>query len=462
MITKNILPLLALIFFLADNSTAKPLTAADMEKCGSIAIIPGTYDPFTNGHEAMGKEITSKLPFDCVVYLPTQDTPHKISSPFQSRYEMVAAALRDSDSLFYPVEGDLALSPKDYVKKLRELSRNKKVYTVLGSDLSPKNYMYWINRFRLDPDGYIITGREEEAVQVARSFNRKPHHVIHPDNSLSSTSVRKWFQANDQIYFAGDRSASMAPNDMIHPRVSEYIVAKGMYFASPSETTRSVVQIATSSVQSAANKLGIFDAIRDQLVKKHSQPNLTSLEIDGKTYPLKKHLGAGLTADAYIINYNGEDLVIKIANQRPRSPSSIQAETRVSRWLDQRTGIRVPEIIGVDPEGKWKISRFVGGESLGEYLRRTNGVMEGSVEAEVRKSVDEMLAMSRATNVKLDLSVDNLKIWNGKVYLIDPGPIPPTANHPQSYNEFYQRWTSQLKIKGTNPCAFALRSLITN
>lgn len=462
MLTKNLIALFVVLFIFGENSSAKPLSLADMEKCGSIAIIPGTYDPFTNGHEAMGKEITSKLPFDCVVYLPTQDTPHKISSPFQSRYEMVAAALKDSDSLFYPVEGDLALSPKDYVKKIRELSRNKKVYTVLGSDLSPKSYMYWINRFRLNPDGYIITGREEEAVEVARAFNRKPHHVIHPDSSLSSTSVRKWFQANDQIYFSGDRAASMAPDQMIHPRVSEYIVDKGLYFASPSETTRSIAKIATSTVQGAANRLGIFDAIREMLVKKHSQPNLTSLEIDGKTYPLKRHLGAGLTADAYIIHYEGEDLVIKIANQRPRSPSSIQAETRVSRWLDERTGIRVPEIIGVDPDGKWKISRFVGGESLGEYLKRTNGVMEPAVEAEVRKSVNEMLAMSRSTNVKLDLSVDNLKIWNGKVFLIDPGPIPPDARHPQNYNEFFQRWTSQLKIKGTNRCAFALRSLITN
>lgn len=460
--TYNLFTSLVLFLLMTDLSFSKPLTAEDMKNCASIAIIPGTFDPFTNGHEAMGKEITKTLPFDCVLYIPSQDTPHKTPSPFQSRYDMVEAALRDSDSLFYPAQEDLLLSPKEYIEKLRASMGSKKMFAVMGSDLSPNNHMYWINRFKRNPDGYIFTGRDGETVKVAESFKQRPYHIVYPGNSLSSTTVRKWFQANDEIYFSGDKAAAMAPDELIHPRVSQYIVDHGMYFASPSETKRTLGKVVTSTVQKAVNKLGLFDAIREVLVKKHSQSKLTSIEIDGQSYPLKRHLGAGLTADAYIIHYKGEDLVVKIANQRPHSPNSILSEIRVSTWLDKKTGIRVPEIIDVDPEGKWKVSRFVGGESLGEYLKRTNGVMEASVEAEVRKSVEEMIALSKKTNVKLDLSVDNLKIWNGKVYLIDPGPIPPHASHPQSYAEFYQRWTSQLKIKGTNPCAFALRSLITN
>lgn len=451
-----------IVFFFASGSVAKPLSIMEMEKCSAIAIVPGTYDPFTNGHQGMGREILNKLDFDCVVYLPTQDPPHKISSPFKSRYEMLEAALGEDEKLFYPSADDLSMSPKDYVKKLREHSKNKKVFVAMGSDLSPKNYMYFINRFRLDPDGYIMTGREKEEVVVARAFERRPYHVLNPPESLSSTSVRKWFQANEEIYFASTVGAQRAPLEMIHPKVSDYIVQHGMYFASPSDTTRSVGRLATSAVQGAANKLGLFNPIREALVKKYSQPNLTSLEIDGKTYPMKRHLGAGLTADAYIINYQGEDLVVKVANQRAKSPGSILSEIRVSRWLDERTAIKVPEIIAADPEGKWKIARFVSGESLGEYLKRTNGVIEPAVETELRKATEEMLNMSRRTNVKLDFSVDNLKIWNGKVYLIDPGTIPADARHPATYEHFLRGWTSQLKLSGRNRCSLALRRLLIN
>jgi hypothetical protein len=96
------------------------------------------------------------------------------------------------------------------------------------------------------------------------------------------------------------------------------------------------------------------------------------------------------------------------------------------------------------PDGNWKITRFIKGESLKDYLIRNKGVIEPAVEAQLRKAVDDMLSLSKITNTKLDLSVDNLKIWNGKVYLIDAGPIPPDVSHPLTYDAFVSKWKGQM------------------
>lgn len=440
-------------------SFAKPLTPEEMAKCKSIAVVAGTYDPFTYGHENMGVAIRKELPFDCVLYLPTKDTPHKISSPIQTRYEMLEAALKNEEGLFYPTPEDMELSPKDYVKKMREMSQNKTVYAVLGSDLSDKNYMYYINKYRLDPDGYIITGRGEE-VKVASAFGNKPHHVIHPENSTSSTKARTWFAERPETYFQTGLKAEDLPHEILREDVSRYITRHGLYLGSDGVTTRSPFRMVKTTFTSSLNKVGLYHPLREVMVNKHKQDQLTEIEINGKKYPLKKHLGSGLTADAYVFNYDGQDMVVKIANQRPNSPFSIKQDVLIGQWLNEKTSIGVPEVHYVDPEGRMKVATKVGGESLGEYLKRTKGALDPAVEMQLRSAVDDMLKLSKVTNIKLDLSVDNLKIWNGKVYLIDAGPIPADVKHPMSFEEFSKTWGSHVKVSVRPHCTNALKVLL--
>lgn len=440
-------------------SFAKEFTPEEMAKCKSIAIVAGTYDPFTYGHENMGISIRKELPFDCVLYLPTKETPHKISSPIRTRYEMLEAALKNEEGLFYPSWDDIELSPKDYVSKMREFSKDKKVYAVLGSDLSDKNYMYYINKYRLDPDGYIITGRGDE-VQVASAFKNKPHHVIHPDNSTSSTKARTWFAERPETYFAKGLKAEELPAQILREDVSRYILKNGLYLGSDGVTTRSVFRMAKTAFTTGLNQVGLYHPLRQVMVNKHKQDQLTEIEIEGKKYPLKKHLGSGLTADAYVFEYEGQQMVVKIANQRPNSPFSIKQDVLIGEWLNDKTSIKVPEIHFVDPDGKFKVATKVGGESLGEYLKRVNGALEPSVEMQLRSAVDDMLKLSKTTNIKLDLSVDNIKIWNGKVYLIDAGPIPSDVKHPMSFEEFSRTWGSHIKVSVKPHCANALKVLL--
>ena len=115
-----------LALFLTQGVLAHVLNAANLKNCKNIAIVAGTYDPFTNGHEIMGKEILKKLDFDCVVYLPTGNPPHKIASPLQTRYDMMEAALKDEPGLFYPDPEDLKISPKAYVEKLKNFGGEKR------------------------------------------------------------------------------------------------------------------------------------------------------------------------------------------------------------------------------------------------------------------------------------------------------------------------------------------------
>lgn len=451
--------LILLTFIFSGAVFAKPFTPEEMAKCKSIAVVAGTYDPFTYGHENMAIAIKKELPFDCVLFLPTKDTPHKISSPIDTRYEMLEAALKNEEGMFYPLRQDLDVDPKDYMRQMRELSKEKKVFAVLGSDLSDKSYMYYINKYRLDPDGYIITGRGDE-VQVAKAFERKPYHVIHPNNSVSSTTARKWFVERPETYFKTGLKAEDFPHQVLREDVSRYITKHGLYLGSDGVTTRGPLRMAKTAFTSSLNKVGLYHPLREVMVNKHKQDQLAELVIDGKKYPLKKHLGSGLTADAYIFNYDGQDMVVKIANQRPKSPFAIQQDVLIGRWLNDKTSISVPEVHYMDPEGKFKVTTKVGGESLGEYIKRVNGVIEPHVEKQLRSAVDDMLALSKKTNIKLDLSVDNLKIWNDKVFLIDAGPIPADVKHPMSYDEFAKTWGKHMKIAIRPSCSGALKSLL--
>lgn len=453
---KALVALFILSFSLAQ---AKPLTPEELAKCKSIAIVAGTYDPFTTSHEAMGTTIRKELPFDCVLYLPTQDPPHKIATPFETRYEMLEEALKNEDGLFYPSREDLALKPKDYVKKIRGLNHDKKVFAVLGSDLSDKSYMYYINEFRLDPDGYIITGRGDE-VKVASAFKNKPTHIIHPEVSGSSTQARTWFTEKPDLYFSSGLKADDLPKHILREDVSRYILNNGLYLGSDGVTTRGPLRMAKTAFTSTLNKVGLYHPLREMLVNKHKQDQLTELTIEGKKYPLKKHLGSGLTADAYVFNYDGQDMVVKIANQRPRSPASIKQDVLIGNWLNSKTSILVPEVHYMDPDGQFKVTTKVGGESLGEYISRRKGVIEPEIEKQLRNAVEDMVKLSKTTNIKLDLSVDNLKIWNGNVYLIDAGPIPPDVKHPMSYEEFTKTWGSHTKIAIRPHCSSALKTLL--
>ncbi len=448
-----------LLFIFSSLVIAKPFTPEEMAKCKSIAIVAGTYDPFTFGHENMGVAIRKELPFDCVLYLPTKDTPHKLSSPIQTRYDMLEAALKNEEGLFYPVRADIDIDPKEYVRKMRELSQEKTVFAVLGSDLSDKNYMYYINKYRLDPDGYIITGRGDD-VKVASAFKSKPHHVIHPESSTSSTKARTWFAERPETYFQAGLKAEDLPHNILREDVSRYIMRNGLYLGSDGVTTRSPFRIAKTAFTGALNKMGLYHPLREVMVNKHKQDQLAEIVIENKKYPLKKHLGSGLTADAYVFNYDGQDMVVKIANQRPNSPASIKQDVLIGQWLNDKTSIAVPDVHYMDPEGKFKVTTKVGGESLGEYLKRTNGVIDPGIEKQLREAVDDMLKLSKVTNIKLDLSVDNLKIWNDKVYLIDAGPIPPDVKHPMSYQEFSKTWGSHAKVIIRPHCSSALKSLL--
>lgn len=453
--------LLFSLFILSASVTAKVLTDADLTGCKKIAIIAGTYDPFTTGHEGMGKAITSQLKFDCVVYLPTQDPPHKIASPFKTRYEMIEAALKEDTKLFYPSEADLALSPKDYVKKLKGPGNAREIYAVLGSDLSPKAMMYYINEYRLGPDGYIITGRGAGDVpEIAEAFKKKPHHVVEIQESVSSTQVRKWFVEHDEVYFNKNFPVEKFPNDFVHPEVSKYIQRNALYLGSDGVSTRGVGRILKTGFTSTLNKVGLYHPLREIMVKRNAQDALTEVVIEGKTYPLKKHLGSGLTADAYIFQFDGQDHVIKIANQRLKSPASILQDVKIGQWLNNETSIKVPPIQAVDPDGKWKVTTLVKGESLGTYLANRNGYIEPDIKKQLQKAVEDMVNLSAKTNIKLDLSIDNLKIWNGQVYLIDAGPIPPDVKHPMSYQEFTKIWSQHTKIPINNNCANVLKAFL--
>ncbi len=448
-----------LIMSLFSAVDARPLSQEEMSKCKKVALVAGTYDPFTHGHESMGTAILKDTPFDCVVFLPTKDPPHKIAAPFKTRYEMIEAALQNEEKLFYPLWEDTQISPKEYVKKIRALTQEKTVFAVLGSDLSPQTKMFYINEFRLGPDGYIITGRGEDP-EIAKAFKKKPHYVVHPAFTVSSTQARKWFVDNPAVYFSS--APKEFPDSIIRPEVSRYIADNGLYLATDGVTTRSIFRIAKTGTLNLVSDLNLYHPLREILVKLNASKTAVpeGLTVNSQVVKIQKQLGTGLTATAYTINYNGKEVVAKVANDRPHSSFSIKQDVLISQWLGLKTSINVPNIHWVDPSGAMKVADKIGGESLKDYLIRTKGVLDPEIEMQLRRTVSDALKMANKTNLKLDLSTDNLKISEGKVYLIDAGPIPPDAKLPTSFDKYLDRWGAASKVEIKKNCSNALKGLL--
>ena len=106
-----------------------------------LGLLGGTFNPIHNGHLAIARQTREALTLDRIVFIPTNDPPHKTHqslAPAKDRYEMVRLAI-ESDSAFAISDVELRRSGKSYsidtVKLLqREYGLQTQLYFLIGLD----------------------------------------------------------------------------------------------------------------------------------------------------------------------------------------------------------------------------------------------------------------------------------------------------------------------------------------
>jgi nicotinate (nicotinamide) nucleotide adenylyltransferase len=190
-----------------------------------IAIIPGSFDPFTYGHLEMGKVILNSGLVDKVVYMVANNHAEKKNqTPALKRLEMVRLALegqRNMSVSSFEIDNELGGQTHFMTKKLlaSSLFKDKEVSLVFGADVA-NSYTSW-------PDASlqtrlircIILARKGYTVRFSAWYNSPIHNVLDEADILgiSSTQVRNAIAAKEDV------------SEMIHPAVEQYIIKNKLY-----------------------------------------------------------------------------------------------------------------------------------------------------------------------------------------------------------------------------------------
>jgi hypothetical protein len=101
--------------------------------------------------------------------------------------------------------------------------------------------------------------------------------------------------------------------------------------------------------------------------------------------------------------------------------------------LKKYSSLNGPKVVSEDLASGFRLSEATSGESLAEYLKRTGGKMSPKVESQLKKVIDEASLLAKETKIRLDLSSDNIRIWNETVQLVKARHADVGVKLPKDY-----------------------------
>ena len=120
-----------------------------------IGIFGGTFNPIHVGHLLLAETARESLALDRVLFIPTQQPPHKRASdllPGAARLELITLAIRDQPAF---VASDIELQRPgpsysiDTVKMLRSQVPTAKLFLLIGEDMLGVRWLAWTEIKRL-------------------------------------------------------------------------------------------------------------------------------------------------------------------------------------------------------------------------------------------------------------------------------------------------------------------------
>lgn len=184
-----------------------------------LAIFGGTFDPVHWGHLVVAQTALDQVPLEQVIWVPSQNPPHKQAALFEHRLEMVQRAIADNPEFTVSLVEKSRSTPSYAIDTLIDLSAdypNTHWYWIVGLDTFqtlPRWYRGqqlaqmcdWLIAPRL-PGGENIAQSELICKQVEQKLTNQTvsiqWHLLHiPLVGLSSSLIRNLCRTRQSIRY---------------------------------------------------------------------------------------------------------------------------------------------------------------------------------------------------------------------------------------------------------------------
>jgi len=222
-----------LFFFVLFNGAvtyAKPLTEQDIRNAKTICIMPGTFDPITDGHLGAAQLALTQGGADIVI-LVASENPKKNPIPRAQRMAMMNLAASDLERVLYAKDGDLYTTFRDKLlpdiaRKIRSINPSAEIDIVVGSDVASNLVSSSLFELSIHPKKWLVVRRKgEDGSSPSFIVSKKPHQFLDANlPEVSSSGVKALLLQHPEYY-------SQTPISLrgIRPKVAQYIFSNRTY-----------------------------------------------------------------------------------------------------------------------------------------------------------------------------------------------------------------------------------------
>lgn len=141
-----------------------------------------------------------------------------------------------------------------------------------------------------------------------------------------------------------------------------------------------------------------------------------NLTVCGQTYRIVRLLGHGKGGYSYLAERDGRAYVLKQIHHEPCSyyafGDKIEAERRDYERL-RAAGVRIPEMLAIDPESERIVKDYIEGETVFEIVK------SGRSAEPYMEDVREMAARAKAAGLNIDFFPTNFVVRDGLLWYVD-------------------------------------------
>lgn len=431
-----------------------PLDTQHVRDAKHIILYPGTFDPVTYGHLKTGESTLRQTGADLLIFIPGFAPSHKDPLPFAQRTNLLELVLENNPQIAYAKDSqweEIAASEGSaakFIQNIRELNPRCKISLLVGQDVAEKPYSPVL--IHSNADEILVSPRtsSEGSVRISPSLFRKNLKILNEVVSgYSSSSVRSLLGPHIELYLLEKEAREKLPAyqqllELIPQSVLDEILARGLFvdqgYYSRASLWKTLKKSLVGHFKEYLFSINFYEKYKNLMVRARSRPNLKTVKINERTYDIKKYLGSGRSTDAYLINFEGVDVAIKIAkNEKGRR--NIMRASRVHQWSQAKFNVSGPRLIDFDPGGAWLISDFIDGQDIAIYLKQ-NGTFSERVKESIIELHREVLRIESESHFVLDFAPDNIIIRDSRAYLVDFDPIPPGRKINNDGLALLNRW----------------------
>ena len=143
----------------------------------------------------------------------------------------------------------------------------------------------------------------------------------------------------------------------------------------------------------------------------------TTIQIDGKTLEIIKHIGKGKGGNSYLSTFENRNVVYKEMHYEPNDTYTFESNKLQSELRDYETlrsvGITIPTLLYYDDEKQFLIKEYIAGETIAEIIG-ANKLKDTYI-----KQMFKMCELLYARNLNIDYFPPNFVVENDLLYYID-------------------------------------------